>query len=189
MNKIGVLLALLLCMGKAFTYANSSFSSVDHFVSYWHYDQHWIAGIDSDRNILELEDGSEWSVSEEDFKDVASWEEQEMVEISPNCFSSFYEFYITNKATGSYIQANLVNGPLLKSPYSVTITGINYRRSFFLSNRTSWEIAASDIYLTRNWYIDDLVIIGVNNEWFSSYTHILINVHSNTFVRVRKISF
>lgn len=187
MSKIWVFLSLSLCMGKAFLYSSSSFFSVNPFISYLYYDQHWTVGIDSDKNILELEDGSQWKVSDEDFKEVASWEDHQMVEISPNRLSSSYEYYITNKATDSYIQVSLLKAPLRGSPYAITITGMNYRHSFFLSNGTSWEIASSDLYLARNWYVNDLVIIGVNNEWFSSYTHILINIHTNTFVRVKKI--
>jgi hypothetical protein len=143
--------------------------------------------MDYDRNILELEDGSQWKVADGDYLELLSWGNGDIVEISPHYFSSSYSYYITNRDTGSYVRGNLVNAPLRESPYAVTITGTKYRHFFSLSNGSSWKISSSDLYLVHNWYVDDLVIIGNNSEWFSSYTHILINIHTNTFVRVQKI--
>jgi hypothetical protein len=187
MRKISVFLCLSLCLGKASLYPQDSFFSLNPLMSYLYCDKHWVFEKDQEHSLLTLEDRSQWKVSDEDIAEVASWKDHELVEISPNYLSSSHAYYITNKETDSYVQANLISAPLRGSPYAVTIKGTNYRYSFSLSNGTKWEVSFSDLALVRNWYVNDLVIIGVNNEWFSSYTHILINTHTNTFVRVQKM--
>lgn len=187
MIKTSIFLCLALCFEKPSLQAQSSFFSVNRLFPCIHCDLHWAAGMDYDRNILELEDGSQWKVADGDYLELLSWGNGDIVEISPHYFSSSYSYYITNRDTGSYVRGNLVNAPLRESPYAVTITGTKYRHFFSLSNGSSWKISSSDLYLVHNWYVDDLVIIGNNSEWFSSYTHILINIHTNTFVRVQKI--
>lgn len=187
MRRIWIFLCFALCVGETSLQAGSSFFSINPLLSYRPYELHWAAAMDYDRNILELEDGSQWKISDGDYLELVSWGKDDIVEISPNYFSYSYSYYMTNKDTGSYVRANLVNAPLRDSPYAVTITGMDYRRSFSLSNGSSWEISTSDLSLVRNWYVDDLVIIGNNNEWFSFYSHILINIHTNTYIRVQKI--
>lgn len=173
--------------GNIFLEAHPSSFSTNSFFPCRHCDQHWALGIDHDCNILELEDGSQWKIAEADSEELISWGHGDYVQISPHYFSSSHEYYITNQDNESYVRANLVNAPHRDSPYAVTITGTSYRQSFYLSNGSCWKISSSDFLVVRNWCIDDLVIIGTNNEWFSSYTHILINIHTNTFVRVQRI--
>ena len=158
------------------------------------YDSHFATDIDHRSCMLLLEDGSEWKVSNFDSNELFVWKTQSLeipVKITPNYFSNYFTYYITNQNTGSYVRANLVTSPLRNNPYAITITGIDnnsYERgSVYLSNGTFWHVHFSDLELIRNWYLDDLIIIGKNNNWFSYNTHILINIHTNTFVRVQRL--
>ncbi len=158
------------------------------------YDCHLAADTYRGSCLLTLEDFSEWKVSDFDQNELFSWYTQDAivpVGITPNYFSSYYNYYLTNQNTGSYVRANLVGAPLRDSQHAITISGFDryaYDKSaIYLSNGTFWHISYLDLNLTKNWYIDDLIIIGKNTEWFSFNTHILINIHTNTYVRVQRL--
>lgn len=156
------------------------------------YDSHLAADIYPESCLLTFEDGSEWKVSDFDQGELFSWYVQGTVvpvEVTPNYFSTRYTYYLTNQSTGSYVRANLVGAPFRDSPYALTITGLDLynRGAVYLSNGTFWHISSFDVDAIRNWYMDDLVILGKNTEWFSFNTHILINIHTNTFVRAQRL--
>ena len=158
------------------------------------YGMHFTQEMDACGNIFTLEDGSEWKVAECDCDTLYLWDlsyKSQAVTITPNYFSSFYDYYITNQQTGSYVRANLLGAPLRESPNALTIRGFDRNgrkaKAIFLSNRTFWKVHPSDLPLTCNWYEDDLVILGMNNDWLSIYTHILINIHTNSFVRILQL--
>ena len=157
-------------------------------------DLHLAADICHGSCVLTLEDFSEWKVSEHDQSELFSWYARDAVipvVITPNYFSTRYSYYLTNQNTGSYVKANLVGAPLRNSEEAITITGFDRygheKSSIYLSNGTFWLVSSCDLSLTKNWYVDDLVIIGKNSEWFSFNTHILINIHTNTYVRAQRL--
>ncbi len=159
------------------------------------FDSHMAADLHGS-SLLTLEDGSEWKVAESDQNRLDWWYTQRSavpINITPNYSSSrsHYGYYITNQSTGSYVRANLVTAPIRGNSNAVTITGFD-KRSFdrtniYLSNGTFWRVSSQDSNLIANWYVDDLIIVGKNSEWFTYSTHILINIHTNTFVRVERI--
>ena len=154
-----------------------------------------IASNEEGPNLLTFEDGSQWKVADSEQGTLNRWfwyssYAQVPVTITPNYdLHSNYGYYLTYQ--GSYVRANLVASPLLDSPYAITITGFDKnqpgKKAIYLSNGTYWSVAYSDWDRIKNWYINDLVIIGKNSEWFTPNTHILINIHTNKFVRVQKL--
>lgn len=152
---------------------------------------HLAADINPFENLLTLEDGSQWKIASYDYFELLSWRLRDHLVITPNNYFSDFTYYITNQETGSYVRANLVNSPIRGGPYTVMISGLDQNTDFkgciYLNNNTFWSVSQNDLPLIRNWEVDDLVIMGKNNEWFSSNTHIIINIHTNTFVRVRKL--
>ena len=157
------------------------------------YDSHLVTAIDATACFIALEDGSEWKVSRNDQYELLSWNYREVlpIVITPNYLSDRFCYYLTDQNTGSYVRANLVQAPIRGATFAVTLTGIDsqfYNRGIlYLSNGTFWKVSSFDLDLIRNWYMDDLIIIGKNNEWFSLSTHILINIHTNNFVRVQRL--
>jgi hypothetical protein len=145
--------------------------------------------------LLTLEDGSQWKVPDSEQGTLNRWfwysgYAPVPVTITPNySLGTNYGYYLTYQ--GSYVRANLVASPLLDSPYTITITGFDKnqpgKKAIYLSNGTYWSVALADWDRIKNWYVNDLVIIGKNSEWFTPNTHILINIHTNTFVRVQKL--
>jgi hypothetical protein len=157
-------------------------------------DLHFAADTCRGSCVLTLEDFSEWKVSSKDQNTLFSWYSQNAVvpiTISPNYFSCRYSYYLTNQNTGSYVRANLVGAPLRDSEQAVTINGFDRygheKSSIYLSNGTYWLVSKADMSLTKNWFIDDLIIIGNNSDWLSYNTHILINIHTNTYVRAQRL--
>jgi hypothetical protein len=152
-----------------------------------------IASNQEGPSLLTLEDGSQWKVADAEQGTLNRWfwyYNSVPVTITPNYSpNTSYGYYLSYQ--GSYVRANLVASPLLDSPYTVTITGFDKnlpgKKAIYLSNGTYWSVAYSDWDRIKNWYVNDLVIIGKNSEWFTANTHILINIHTNTFVRVQKL--
>ena len=155
---------------------------------------HFVAGVDLGSGILELEDGSQWQISRQNIRQLHGWSRECLevpVEITPNYCSNSYTYCITHEDTGSCAKANLIKAPRRDNPYAVTILAIDKNRYNFgtihLSNGTSWHVNFRELEGIRHWYLDDLIIIGKNTEWFSWNSHILINIHTNTFVRAQRL--
>ena len=154
-----------------------------------------LASNEDGPSLLTFEDGSQWKVADSEQGTLNRWfwysgYAPVQVTITPNYSpNTSYGYYLTYQ--GSYVRANLVASPLVDSPYAVTITGFDKnlpnKKNIYLSNGTYWSVAYSDWDRIQNWYVNDYVIIGKNSEWFTSNTHILINIHTNTFVRVQKL--
>ena len=119
--------------------------------------------------------------------------------ISPKArwfWGSNYSYVMTNKELGTAIDGNLLLGPVAFGVYSTWIVGIDYNLGqVYLLNgqgeRTVWEISNVDLYLFKDWEVNDTLIMGLNDSWFcwlSSYNHIVVNVNMNHTVRARQIS-
>ena len=173
----------------------TTFADLKAYEEYLTHDTH-VATDTADSCHLTFEDGSVWQVSDADQDELHLWFAHSAIApiaINPNYSSSraYYGYYLTHEENGSYVKANLVSAPLRDNPNAVTVAGLekgsHNRAAIYLSNGTFWAISHSDLKLLKNWHMDDLVIIGKNTEWFSYETHILINIDSNTFVRVQRI--
>lgn len=168
---------------------------------------HWIESFPSE-NILKLEDGSEWRVHDNQTSIIFSWRTNAPIVITP-VFSWFttpsYPYLLHNKETDQSVKVKMQDiGPFRFGPLSTWVAGIDKSSAeLFLINgqgdRTQWEVHPSDRYLlegTKNnvedgWNVNDAVVIGKNDGWlwwFSSYDHILINVESDHYIRIRPVS-
>lgn len=156
------------------------------FNNYQSMSPHWLINATYDGSVVELEDGSHWKLSPN--YSVFSWKVGDPIVVTPNhSFFSEYNYYIVNKFTGSYVAADLIVGPLTFGPYTHWVIGIDYASGHvFLENGTTWTVSANDTFVFNDWAINDTVIIGSNDSWFSSYDTILINVNMNNYVRSKK---
>lgn len=149
------------------------------------YAHHWLIRATYDGSIAELEDGSNWKLAPN--YSVFNWKVGDPMVITPNhSWLSDYNYYVVNKFTGSYVAADLIVGPIAFGPYTHWVIGIDYTSGHvYLENGTTWTISSSDGFIFRDWAINDTVIVGANDSWFSSYDSILINVNMNNYVRAR----
>lgn len=163
--------------------------------------------------IIKLDDGSEWIFDPKDSYIVRSWrtnnrdypgiEQADTVVLSPkangfnNWFSgSNYTYVLQNKTLNSAIDVDFFHGPPPGGELTTWVVAMNINvGQFFIINgqkeRTIWEVSSSDLYLLKDWIVNDIVVIGENTHWlslFSSYNHIVINLNKNNFVRARQIS-
>lgn len=146
---------------------------------------HMLKSVAIDSSSVEFEDGSHWSISPYDSYVLAGWYLGDQLTVVPDTswFSS-YSYYITNKATGTYVRADLTVGPLSFGPNSNWITGIDGLRHIYLQNGSIWCVDPRDIYLVSGWAINDHLIIGQEGDsWFHKGGFILINVNMDEYVR------
>ncbi len=159
---------------------------------------HWIEGFPQ-HNLLKLEDGSEWIFDDADAFVIRSWEPGDTIVLSPKggmFWGSNFGYILANKSLGSSVSANPYLGPVKFGPNSTWVAGINRTLGqVYLLNgkgdRTVWEVSPSDMYLFKDWAVNDAVIIGENDSWLwwlSSYNSIVFNVNMNHYVRSRQVS-
>jgi hypothetical protein len=149
---------------------------------------HWVNTIAVDGDSIEMEDGSWWKISSGDSYKVLGWRVNDPLVITPyNTWLSSTSYTITNKNTGSRVKAKLSVGPITYGPNSHWVTSFEPFSGYVcLENNSCWTISSSDLNLLREWALNDTIIIGVNDQWFSSYDFILINVNMNHFVRAKR---
>lgn len=158
--------------------------------TYYHF--HAACVINFPEAKIDLEDGSQWKISDDDRTALLAWRTFDHVVITPNRgFNNDCSYYLTNQVNGSYVRGNLIRGPAVGGERTMQITGLDansrYKRAIYLNNGTSWRVDDSDLFIIDNWHIGDPIIIGRNDAWFTSSGTFLINVTTNTYVRVRKI--
>lgn len=168
-------------------------ASADHF--YMPHQVHVMVGRAIDGSSLEIEDGSVFSVVHGQEYILLNWASSDPITISINqsLFGSG-KYCITNKMTGSYLNVDLKLGPLINNGYTKRIIGIDYYYGELLledggGRRSSWLVDEADLYLIRDFVINQAIIVGENtgrSSWFSSSDSILINVERNRSVRARE---
>lgn len=149
----------------------------------------WLNSISIFGDSIEFGDGSQWKISSNDAYKVLYWRAGDPLVITPceSWFSS-YRYYITNKNTYETVSANLFLGPIAFGTYTHWIVGIDFvSRQLFLENGAAFKISSEDIYLFNDWAINDTIILGVNDSWFSAYDYILINVNMNNFAHAKQL--
>lgn len=129
-------------------------------------------------NVLEIEDGSLWAICSSHLYKTTNWITTDKLIITQNTiwFSS-YDHCVVNLTTGDTIHVNLAEGPFRNGAHTRWIIGIDYiNRNLVLDDGSVWYVSSMDSSIMYNWAIDDTIIIGVNDGWYSSKNHILINV-------------
>jgi hypothetical protein len=136
-----------------------------------------------------MEDGSHWEVSAFDSYVLTHWRREDSLVITPNYnWLCSYDYYITNKSNNNtFVKANLYIGPLAFGPFSHWIVDIDYFGGHvYLENQMVWCVDPQDTPILKSWAINDHIIFGLYDSWFSSYDHILINVNMDDHVRVKQ---
>lgn len=148
---------------------------------------HWISACNSDARVLEIEDGSRWKLSSS--YNLRFWKSNDTISITPNHnTSSEYNYYLVNKSTGGYVEANIILGPLAFGPLTHWVVGFNLpKNQISLENDSLWKVADNDAFILEEWEPNDTIIIGSNDSWFSAYDTILINVNMNNYVRAKSL--
>jgi hypothetical protein len=165
-----------------------SFTDQDDIVSKGLYTSHEGAfhrpiSVTLNGDMVTLEDGSMWKVRIKDRYKTLDWLAGDSIIILPNhsWFSSYY-YVLLNQNTGSEVRVNLTLGPIYNGIYTHWIVAIDYyNEEMCLEDGTIWSISGSDYSTMKKWLVNDTIIIGVNDSWFSSKPNILINVNTLTY--------
>jgi hypothetical protein len=141
--------------------------------------------------MVQIEDESQWLVSESDMRELLSWRQGDFVVITPNrsWWSNDYNYCMTNQATRTYVRVNLINGPRHASAHHITGMDLNsaYKRSIFVDGKLYWAISEEDFDTVDGWEVGDTIIVGTNDAWFTNYDTILIDVETNTYAKARRM--
>lgn len=140
--------------------------------------------ISSSGDSITLEDGSVWQIRIKDRGKTLDWLSGDSLIILPNhSWFSSYHYVLLNQNTGADIKVNMMLGPIYNGVYTHWIIAIDYyNKEVCLEDGTVWTVSGSDFSTLKKWLVNDTVIIGVNDSWFSSKPNILINVNMLNYV-------
>ncbi|MBS4168826.1 hypothetical protein [Parachlamydia sp. AcF125] len=134
-----------------------------------------------------LSDGSMWVIQKSDRHKTSNWLTSDQVIIKPNHnWFSVYQYKLVNLNTKKSVAANLAVGPRYNGVNAHWIVAIDYsNRQVCLEDGTVWKMKKSDRVAINKWIVNDTVIIGVNDGYFSSKKNpnILINVNVFNYAR------
>ncbi len=138
---------------------------------------------------VELEDGSVWHVDDFYLSSIYWWRTLDPLTITQNrSWLSSYKYRIVNQNTGDSIPADLFLSPVLENGNTRLIAAIDTRHGeMALTDGSVWIVSPRDEAVFKDWILHDMISIGFNSGWDSSYDHILINSNMNNFVRVRQL--
>lgn len=137
-------------------------------------------------DTVELEDGSIWSVKSSDRFKTLDWLASDTIIVTPNhSWFSTYDFVLNNQNTGESVESVLSLGPIYNGIYTHWITAIDYNNNMiWLEDGSSWRITVWDYSVISKWLINDTVIVGIWDGWFSTDNpNIMINVSMNNYAR------
>lgn len=140
---------------------------------------HHPIAVSNGGDTVTLEDGSVWHVREKDQVKTLDWLMGDTVVILPNhSWFSSYQFVLFNQTTGREVKANLLLGPIFNGVFTHWIVSIDLEtKQVWLEDGSVWSMASGDKSTLKKWLVNDTVIIGINDSWFSSKENILINVN------------
>jgi hypothetical protein len=147
---------------------------------------HWAVLFSGDCRVVEIEDQSQWLVSPHDVYKTLNWLSGDLIAIHPNWgWFPFGKWRIVNRRTGESAEAQLIRSPNLKGPYTKFVYGFDaYNGVVYLTDGTRWVVSSKDRTRLQKWLVSDVVIVGMNDGFWSSskYPAILINVNLNECV-------
>lgn len=149
---------------------------------------HQLMNIGANGRCIEMEDSSQWEVAASDTYVVGGWRPNDSLIITPNySWFSSYDYCITNKSNNTHVKANMYVGPVAFGPYSHWIVDIDYFGGHvYLENQMTWCVNPADSAILSDWAVNDHIIIGFYDTWFSPSDHILINVNMDDHVRAKQ---
>lgn len=132
-------------------------------------------------DTVELIDGSIWNVCSNHRYKTFDWLTTDQIIIKPNHnWFSVYHYTLTNLNTKANVSVNLSVPPHYNGVHTHWIAAIDHvNRQVCLEDGTVWTMRKSDRSALNKWAVNDTLIMGVNNGYFSSKAHpnILINVN------------
>jgi hypothetical protein len=135
-----------------------------------------------DGSSVELADGSIWSVSSDDRYSTLNWLTGDTIIVIPNHnLFSVYNYRLVNINTGANVKVNLSLGPIYNGIFTHWIVAIDTLfGEIMLEDGSLWKMSGWDSSITNKWFVNDTIIIGINDGWLStSNPNILINVNTN----------
>lgn len=149
---------------------------------------HRVLDLCSLRSSLSIEDGSVWEIHPAESYKTVSWRIGDPIALIRN-FNRFAwsDYYMLNLNTGTNVCVALALGPILNNPHSKFIAAIDCEQGVLaLTDASKWVVSSDDLALFRQWAINDCIIVGQNETYFSRYEAVLINSNMNHSVRAKQ---
>lgn len=161
---------------------------------------HYVRETDAAGSIVTIQDGSVWSVKENDQDIVKNWSVHTELTIMPNKLSLWnkltgtkpaHKFRLVNLQNNQEVAANMSLGPFKYNPNTRKIDRIDYSRGeVYLNNGTIWKVDMDRpcLQILRDWQKGHAMICGTNDTWFSlGSPFILISVEKENWLPATRV--
>jgi hypothetical protein len=151
-------------------------------------------------DTITIENGSAWSIAENDQNTARRWSKGSPLVITPNSLTIWakltkkalkYKYRIVNLETKASVQANLSLGPFINSPFTHKIRKVNLARGeVYCTNGTVWKLDNSKIggVLLQGWKEGDYIMSGSNSTWYGmGMPQIMVNVTTDNWLPAKRI--
>jgi hypothetical protein len=138
-------------------------------------------------DFVTLNDGSYYQVKKSDTYKVLNWNMYDVIIVLPPYWFSSHDYVMVNTNTGAKVEVKLLE-PKNDDPFcGYFAIGVDYDSNrVTLHDGSIWSLSMFDRKKLERWYENDLVTIGINNDWLSTWNpNILINVNTNEYVRAK----
>lgn len=160
-----------------------------YFRELFPFSDHSLFDINNTYDLVELEDGSRWSVDDRDCYLLTLWRPNDSLTLTRNhdWFGDCY-YRLNNNLTGQSVRVNLVRSSLDSSPFTRYVIAVDVvHLQICLSDGSVWTVSTGnsspDWGLAIRWQIFDKVIIGRNDGYNESRRpNILINCSTHSSV-------
>lgn len=156
------------------------------------YHQHYLSSVQTNGELIEIDDGSLWKVNRYQVNRVMYWHANDVVEISPSLSLYGERFYLTNRTKNSSVSVELSYGPIRDNPFTQQITNIERGEVFLTSiagESSRWLIEDEETHRLIQWTCGQSIIIGRYSSWFSFLSkenaYILLNVENNEYIKAK----
>jgi hypothetical protein len=147
----------------------------------------YLNNVSASGDGISMGDGSHWKIAPENAEDVRSWQYGDILVISPSYVPlSTHAYWIKNVRKNTFAAANLFLCTEQFGKNSHWVQHLNPDKNVvYLENRVGFQVDFRDQDHFKQWAINDTIIMGVSNTWFSSFDILLINVNLNHYVRAK----
>lgn len=168
--------------------------------------EHSIKSFKVEDRIIELDDGSEWTVDPSDIANLGkTWKIGHTIYISPRKGDRAKPYQLENQSINRTLKVTPFSGPDIRGPNTNWIVGIDKElgQLYLISgsnNRTSWMIDPAFLPVFKEWKADanelqEVIILSFNKSWaqrnfprlFPSYDYVLLNVRKNSSIPAKPL--
>jgi hypothetical protein len=161
---------------------------------------HFISEVDPAGSMVSIQDGSGFTVKENQQYIAKTWELNSPIAVKPNSLSLWnkiqgskpiHKYQLVNLKTNQSVEATLALGPFKNNPSARQILRLDgVTGEIYLNNGSCWKVdlKGTGAEFFKSWKKNHYVILGMNDTWFSlGNQFIMIDVDTDNWLPASRV--